>query len=212
MLDQVRKYGTVDLAMHLLRTSLRDAALSRNAWLSALAHHDPQSENASTAWASRRTLLVSGKWFESIHHHARNSSGSSWVINALRHMMESEAQAIQEEYQILTAMEMEDRAPIPPTSLINRISPELATSKPGERTFSPKRHLEQLRQTHGQVIKLLSVSVHQVEKRRQSTTAKNARRAEKAAEAAREEAARIEAKQAGRRRREEVVESTLVLA
>lgn len=215
MLDLVRKHGNVDLAMHLLRTSLREAASSRNDWLSCLVRSEAQEFDVHRDWTTSRAMLVSGKWFESVHLLARGSSGSSWVLAALRDLMEAEAQSIREEYHILTGMDMDDRTPVPPTALIHRFSPDAdgsEVSKTKRRVFNPDRHLAQLKRTHAEVVKLLSVSVRQVERRRQVTAIKNARRAERAAIAAREEAERVEAKKAGRKKREESVESTLVLA
>ena len=214
MLDLIRKQGDIDLAVHLLRTSLREASSSRQAWLSRVLAHDVEGQHtiASTKWMTSRPLLVSGQWFELVHNLARTRSGSIWAADLLRTLMDTESRAIQAEYRLLTDLDIDQPIrDIPPTAMIHKLqSPP--SSNPKVRVFNTRRHLVQLKQTHGELISLSAHSVRQVEHKRQLRALSNARRRERAAFVAAAEAERLELKKAGRRQRQEVQEATLVMA
>ena len=214
MLGLIRKQGDVDLAIHLLRTTLREAKSSRQAWLDRVLAHNPEEKHtvASTKWMTRRTLLVSGQWFESVHTLARTQPGAIWAADTLRVMMESETQAIKDEYRLLTGLEIEDAIDeLPPTApIMGLVTP--ASANQNVKLFDPTKHLTQLRQTHEELNSLLTTSVRQVERKRQLRALSNVRRKERAAVAAQMEVERLELKKAGRRQKQEVQASTLVLA
>lgn len=218
MLRAARRSGNVELAVHLLRTVLRDASTSRNAWLGRVMRLEAITDEAPEAqprWVTQRSLLVSASWFETVHLLARTQPHATPVATLLRTMMDAEIQAIKEEYHLLTGTTdmQESLDTLNPDAPIHRIPIAPASPHGSGRSFDARLHLQQLQRTHTDLSNLLAVSVHQVEQRRLLTAASNARRAERAAEAARLEAERVETKKAGRRKREEVhAEATLSLA
>jgi hypothetical protein len=123
--------------------------------------------------------------------------------------METEIESLSREHLLLTGTSIEDSIEeIGATAPINLINSRRA----GNHQFDPARHLRYLRRTYGELTRMMAVSVQQQERRREVTRAKNARRAERAAEAAKAEQEKIEAKQASRRRRDEMHEAPLALA
>lgn len=126
--------------------------------------------------------------------------------------MESETQAIKDEYRLLTGLEIEDAIDeLPPTApIMGLVTP--ASANQNVKLFDPTKHLTQLRQTHEELNSLLTTSVRQVERKRQLRALSNVRRKERAAVAAQMEVERLELKKAGRRQKQEVQASTLVLA
>lgn len=127
-------------------------------------------------------------------------------------MIESESRAIRDEYRLLTNLDISESIDEIPTSapIHGLVTPP--NSNPDVKVFNPTRHLSQLKQTHGELVGLLAVSVHQVERKRQLRALSNARRRERATIVAQAEAERLEQKKAGRRQKQEVQEATLVMA
>jgi hypothetical protein len=221
MIDAIKQTGDIDLAVHLLRTSLRDASTVRHTWLTQVLQRqsnipasDPESESAIPPLASDamgiealpdRSLLVSAQWFEAVHLLARKGAHSSWAAVEVRRLVELEIQAVREEYSLLTGIELEQDA-----STMSYAAPIYLAA--GSGGFDPARHLRQLRVTHDRLSDMLAASVRQHEGRREATRVKNARRRERAAVAALAEQEKVEAKKANRRQREEVHEPPLVLA
>ena len=128
-------------------------------------------------------------------------------------MIESESRAIRDEYRLLTSLDISESTidEIPASApILGLVTPQ--SPNPDVKVFNPTRHLSQLKQTHEELVGLLTVSVHQVERKRQLRALSNARRKERATIAAQAEAERLEQKKAGRRQRQEVQEATLVMA
>lgn len=214
MLDLVRKQGDIDLAVHLLRTTLREAASTRQAWLARVLAHDPDGDHnlSSTKWMTSRGLLVSRQWFESVHNLARTRPGAIWAADILRSLMDSETRAIRDEYRLLTGLEIDEPIDeILPTAPILRLATP-PNRNPNAKVFDQVRHITQLKQTHGELVKLMATSEHQVERKRQLRALSNARRKERDTIAAQAEAERLELKKAGRRQKQEIREATLVMA
>jgi hypothetical protein len=262
MMGSIKRSGNVDLAIHLLRITLRDAALARQVWMmqlkdgmARLEASDAEASNqtattsgvqvdetASTAEVlstrttpevvqniseavqaspetsptpetarislPERRLLVSAQWFEAVHLLARSGSDTIWAAQEIRRLMDSELQSLAEEHLILTGLNIEDSIDdISPTAPIYSI-----TTGNDKRPFNPARYLRNLRKTFWELTKISTVSLQQQERRRIETKAKNARRRERQAEAMKIEQEKVEAKQALRRRKDEIPEVTLALA
>jgi hypothetical protein len=249
MMEAIKRSDNIDLAVHLLRTSLREAAQSRQIWLGELVNStsrttsevqtedpavlqassniaepetataaatEPSENSAATETPSiakiplpQRHLLVSAQWFEAAHLLARKGSEAIWAATEIRQLMESEIKSLAKEHLILTGSSIDDpigdidpSAPIYAITMLNR----------PKRPFDPTRHLQYLRKTHRELTRMATVSVEQQERRRAATRAKNVRRAERDAEAAKAEREKVEAKQALRKRRDEIQEAPLALA
>jgi hypothetical protein len=234
MMHAIKRADNVDLAVHVLRIALRDAAQVQTMWLDralrstvqpaspVLSAASEPSDSASTADVSTATtqeaasvdlpsrlLLVSARWFDDVHVLARTGSNAIWAANEVRQLMETEIESLSREHLLLTGTSIEDSieetGATAPINLIN-------SRRAGNHQFDPARHLRYLRRTYGELTRMMAVSVQQQERRREVTRAKNARRAERAAEAAKAEQEKIEAKQASRRRRDEMHEAPLALA
>jgi hypothetical protein len=260
MMGSIKRSGNVDLAIHLLRITLRDTALTRQIWMmqlkdgmARLEASDAAASNqtattsgvqveetASTAELLRTTpeaaqevseavqatsqtpptpetarislperrLLVSAQWFEAVHLLARSGSDTIWAAQEIRRLMDSELQSLAEEHLTLTGLNIEDSIDdLSPTAPIYSIS-----TGNDKRPFNPARYLRNLRKTFWELTKISTVSLQQQERRRIETKAKNARRRERQAEAMKIEQEKVEAKQALRRRKDEIPEVTLALA
>jgi len=260
MMESIKRSGNVDLAIHLLRITLRDTALVRQIWMaqlkdgmarleasdaeasnqtataSAIQAEQSQStaevlqattndvqdkteavqstpETSSTPEPARillpeRRLLVSAQWFEAVHLLARSGSDTIWAAQEIRRLMDIELQYLSEEHLILTGLNIEDSLDdISPTAPVYSI-----TTGNDNRPFNPARYLRNLRKTFWELSKMSTVSLQQQERRRIATKAKNARRYERQAEAMKLEQEKVEAKQALRKRRDEVQEVPLALA
>lgn len=266
MMESIKLSGNVDLAIHLLRTSLKDTSLVRQAWLGQLkdsmarldrkdgeesgatvntgvqgemlqftrqisegtpelAQSISQTEEASPSVVQatpelpptseitkielpQRRLLVSAQWFEAVHLLARSGSDTIWAAQEIRRLMDSELQSLTEEHLALTGLNIEDPIEqISPTAPIYSIH-----TGNGMRPFNPSRYLRHLRKTFWELSKLSTASLQQQERRRIATKAKNARRRERQVEAMKVEQEKVEAKQALRRRKDEIQEVPLALA
>lgn len=253
MLDSIKRSGDIDLAIHLLRISLREAAQAREIWLGQLSSSiarlvkneaestgrtvTPSAEVKETQSTSDiaedtptvvqptpklpptpaiatielppRRLLVSAQWFEAAHLLARSGSGTIWAVTEVRRLMDSELQALAEEHMILSGIAIEESI-----DEISRTAPIYFVKTIGgeRRPFDPSRYLRHLRKTFWELSKMVTISVQQQEKRRAATRLKNARRAERDAVALRAEQEKVEAKQALRKRRDEIQEVPLALA
>jgi hypothetical protein len=260
MMESVKRSGNVDLAIHLLRITLRDTALVRQAWMmqlkdgmarleasdakassqTATASGVRAEESQSTAEVLRptpdvlqdasavvqattevpptpetarialpeRRLLVSAQWFEAVHLLARSGSDTIWAAQEIRRLMDSELHYLSEEHLTLTGLNIEDSIDdISPTAPIYSI-----TTGNDSRPFNPARYLRNLRKTYWELSKMSTVSLQQQERRRIANKAKNARRYERRAEAMKLEQEKVEAKQALRKRRDEIQEVPLALA
>jgi len=259
MMESIKRSGNVDLAIHLLRITLRDTALVRQVWMAQLkdgmARLEASDAEASsqTATASavqpgtqstaevlqttqgmvqdtpeavkatpdlpptpeparillpERRLLVSAQWFEAVHLLARAGSDTIWAAQEIRRLMDIELQYLSEEHLILTGLNIEDSIDdISPTAPVYSI-----TTGNDNRPFNPARYLRNLRKTFWELSKMSTVSLQQQERRRIATKAKNARRYERRAEAMKLEQEKVEAKQALRKRRDEIQEVPLALA
>lgn len=247
MMESIKKSGNVDLAIHLLRTSLRDAADVRQAWLSELSSSSAQltisgagtqsveveevrstsqttedtpevvqattaaspTREISTVELAPRRLLVSAQWFEAVHLLARSGSDTIWAATEIRRLMDAELKSLTEEHLLLSGIPIEE-----PLDEISRSAPiySIQTLGGDKRPFDPTRHLRHLRKTFWELSKMITISVQQQERRRAATRAKNARRAERSAIALKAEQERVDAKQALRKRRDEIQEVPLALA
>jgi len=259
MMESIKRSGNVDLAIHLLRITLRDTALVRQVWMAQLkdgmarleasdandlketatasavqlgtqstaevlqttpdvAQDTPEAvqatptlpptpEPARIALPERR-LLVSAQWFEAVHLLARSGSDTIWAAQEIRRLMDIELQYLSEEHLILTGLNIEDSIDdISPTAPVYSIS-----TGNDNRLFNPARYLRNLRKTFWELSKMSTVSLQQQERRRIATKAKNARRYERQAEAMKLEQEKVEAKQALRKRRDEIQEVPFALA
>jgi len=260
MMESIKRSGNVDLAIHLLRITLRDTALVRQAWMMQLkdgmARLEASDAKASSQTATtsgvqaeesqsaaevlqaapdvvqnapeavqvtpdlpstpeparialpERRLLVSAQWFEAVHLLARSGSDTIWAAQEIRRLMDSELQYLSEEHLTLTGLNIEDSIDdISPTAPVYSI-----TTGNDSRPFNPARYLRNLRKTYWELSKMSTVSLQQQERRRIANKAKNARRYERRAEAMKLEQEKVEAKQALRKRRDEIQEVPLALA
>jgi hypothetical protein len=147
-----------------------------------------------------RRLLVSAQWFEAVHLLARSGSDTIWAAQEIRRLMDSELQYLSEEHLTLTGLNIEDSIDdISPTAPIYSI-----TTGNDLRPFNPARYLRNLRKTFWELSKISTTSLQQQERRRIATKAKNVRRRERQAEAMKLEQEKVEAKQALRKRRDEL--------
>ena len=259
-MESIKRSGNVDLAIHLLRITLRDTAKARQVWTmqlkDAMARLEASDAGASDKTASassveaeksqntaeglqatsdvdqdtpeagqavrdlsptpetarialpERRLLVSAQWFEAVHLLARSGSDTIWAAQEIRRLIDSELQHLSEEHLTLTGLSIEDTIDdLSPTAPIYSIATENDT-----RPFNPARYLRNLRKTFWELSKMSTVSLQQQERRRIATKAKNARRYERQAEAMKLEQEKVEAKQALRKRRDEIQEVPLALA
>lgn len=253
MMESIKRSGNIDLAMHLLRITLRETAHARQVWLAKLengmARQDvldaaftvepaegsdpvqaiqataevqaipeviqatpeiPSTSEIASIELPQRRLLVSAQWFEAVHLLARSGSDTIWAAAETRRLMDAELQSLAEEHLLLSGISIED-----PLDDVSPSAPIYAIQTVGglnTRAFDPLRHLRHLRKTFNELSKLSTMSIQQQERRRIATKAKNARRWERQVEALKIEQEKAEAKQALRRRRDEIQEAPLALA